>query len=130
MPRRKTVGQDNGPHPVDVHVGNRVRLQRNILRKSQEDVADMIGLTFQQVQKYEKGSNRISASRLVELSRALECPVSWFFDGLDVDRTDGFKDWTRDPQMVEVMREFATLTPNLQSALVGVLHCLVSIGGG
>ncbi len=78
MPGR-TVGKD-GPHPVDVHVGSRVRMRRTLLGMSQEKVADVLGLTFQQHQKYEKGSNRISASRLFELSKILDVPVSFFFE--------------------------------------------------
>ena len=67
--------------PVDVYVGARVRARRLELGISQEKLANAIGLTFQQVQKYEKGSNRISSSRLVQLANALEAPPTFFFDG-------------------------------------------------
>mgnify|MGYP001805872812 CR=1 FL=1 len=70
------------PNPVDVHVGARVRLRRTLLGMSQEKLGEAIGLTFQQVQKYERGANRIGASRLYELSRALDVPVSFFFDDM------------------------------------------------
>ena len=79
---RRRHGSDH-PHPVDVHVGARVRLRRTALGMSQEKLGDAIGLTFQQVQKYERGTNRIGASRLYELSRVLEVPVSFFFEELD-----------------------------------------------
>lgn len=69
-----------GPNPVDVHVGGRVRLRRTLLGMSQERLAEAIGLTFQQVQKYERGANRIGASRLFDLSRVLDVPVSYFFE--------------------------------------------------
>jgi transcriptional regulator with XRE-family HTH domain len=69
------------PHPVDKHVGSRVRMRRLMLGMSQEKLGDKLGLTFQQVQKYEKGTNRISASRLLEMSRILQVPVPFFFDG-------------------------------------------------
>src|SRR5580693_8338012 len=69
--------------PVDVHVGTRVRLRRNMLGLSQEKLGEAIGLTFQQVQKYERGVNRIGASRLHDLSRVLDVPVSFFFDDMD-----------------------------------------------
>ena len=71
------------PNPVDVQVGSRVRLRRNMLGLSQEKLGEAIGLTFQQVQKYERGANRIGASRLHELSRVLDVPVSFFFDDTD-----------------------------------------------
>jgi len=71
------------PNPVDVHVGGRVRLRRTLLGLSQEKLGEAIGLTFQQVQKYERGANRIGASRLWDLSRVLDVPVSFFFEDMD-----------------------------------------------
>jgi transcriptional regulator with XRE-family HTH domain len=71
------------PDPIDVHVGSRVRLRRNMLGISQEKLGEALGLTFQQVQKYERGANRIGASRLHQLSRVLDVPVSFFFDDVD-----------------------------------------------
>jgi transcriptional regulator with XRE-family HTH domain len=69
------------PDPVDVHVGSRVRLRRMMLAISQEKLASALGLSFQQVQKYEKGANRIGASRLEQISRFLQVPVAFFFEG-------------------------------------------------
>src|ERR1700688_4969982 len=69
------------PNPTDKHVGSRVRMRRMMLGMSQEKLADALGLTFQQVQKYEKGTNRISASRLQAISQVLDTPVHCFFDG-------------------------------------------------
>ena len=68
------------PNPIDIHVGNRVRLQRMLVGISQEKLGERLGLTFQQVQKYEKSINRIGASRLFELSRVLGVPVQFFYD--------------------------------------------------
>jgi transcriptional regulator with XRE-family HTH domain len=68
------------PHPVDIHVGARLRQRRQLLGLSQEKLGEAVGLTFQQVQKYERGANRIGASRLYELSRVLDVPVGFFFD--------------------------------------------------
>src|SRR5579883_3316499 len=82
--RRRRQKADR-PNPIDVHVGSRVRLRRTLLGMSQEKLGDAIGLTFQQVQKYERGANRVGASRLFELSRVLDVPVSFFFDELDPD---------------------------------------------
>jgi transcriptional regulator with XRE-family HTH domain len=71
-----------GPlNPTDKHVGSRVRMRRLMLDMSQSDIADALGVTFQQVQKYEKGTNRISASRLQHLSQILQVPVPFFFEG-------------------------------------------------
>jgi len=70
------------PHPVDVHVGGRVRMRRTLLGMSQEKLGEAIGLTFQQVQKYERGTNRIGASRLYDLSKVLDVPVGFFFEDL------------------------------------------------
>ncbi len=70
------------PDPVDIHVGCRLRLRRTLLGFSQTQLASAVGLTFQQVQKYESGANRISASRLYHLAEALDVPVSFFFDDL------------------------------------------------
>ncbi len=73
-------GRGGRPNPIDVHVGSRVRLRRTLLGMSQEKLGEAIGLTFQQVQKYERGSNRIGASRLYDLARVLDVPVGFFFE--------------------------------------------------
>lgn len=72
-------------HPVDTFVGKKIRLRRKMLGLSQEAVASALGITFQQVRKYETGDNRVSASRLVELASALSVPVTYFFEGLSND---------------------------------------------
>ena len=77
---RKRRTKSDKPNPIDVHVGSRVRLRRTLLGMSQEKLGEAIGLTFQQVQKYERGANRIGASRLFDLSRVLDVPVAYFFD--------------------------------------------------
>jgi transcriptional regulator with XRE-family HTH domain len=85
-PRKKPVRRrqkSDKPNPVDVHVGSRVRLRRTLLGLSQEKLGEAIGLTFQQVQKYERGANRIGASRLHELGTVLDVPVEFFFADLD-----------------------------------------------
>ncbi len=84
---------DRGPNPVDLHVGARVRMRRKFLGMSQEGLAETIELTFQQVQKYERGSNRISASKLYEISKALKAPVAYFFDGYgQSEAVEGFSE--------------------------------------
>ena len=70
------------PNPIDVHVGARLRMRRTLLGMNQERLADASGLTFQQIQKYESGANRVSSSRLYDLARILEVPLSYFFDAM------------------------------------------------
>lgn len=86
MANRRGTGRRGGrggkPNPVDVHVGSRVRLRRTLLGLSQEKLGEAIGLTFQQVQKYERGANRIGASRLFDLSRVLDVPIGYFFEDM------------------------------------------------
>lgn len=86
MTRTKSIRgriDNNEPNPVDVHVGARIRLRRNILNLTQQHLADLLGLTFQQVQKYEKGLNRVGASRLWDISRVLEVSMDFFFEDMD-----------------------------------------------
>ena len=81
-------------HPVDVHVGKRVRHRRWMVGMTQQQLAEKVGIKFQQIQKYETGMNRISASRLWDIADAVSVPVSYFFDGMetDADQTDGAQD--------------------------------------
>ena len=85
--RRPTKKQTSrkGPHLIDIHVGSRVYLRRNLLGLTLETLAKAVGVTYQQLQKYERGVNRISASRLFILSRALDVPVSFFFEDMPSD---------------------------------------------
>ena len=80
--QRLSAGRTGKPNAIDVHVGGRMRLRRTLLGLSQEKLGEAIGLTFQQVQKYERGTNRVGASRLFDLSRVLDVPVSYFFDDM------------------------------------------------
>jgi transcriptional regulator with XRE-family HTH domain len=86
--QRKSSGRmasKGHPNPVDVHVGGRIRMRRTLLGLSQGAIADNLGLTFQQVQKYERGVNRVSSSRLFDLCRILKVPVAYFFDEMGSD---------------------------------------------
>jgi transcriptional regulator with XRE-family HTH domain len=74
--------KESKPSPIDVHVGSRIRLRRTLLGMSQERLGEALGLTFQQVQKYERGANRVGASRLFDLARVLDVPISYFFDDM------------------------------------------------
>ncbi len=95
------------PNPVDIHVGSRVRLRRTLLGLSQEKLGDAVGLTFQQIQKYERGANRIGASRLFQLSNILDVPIMFFFD----EMPRGLK--TAEAQVIRGMQELEQKTLGL-----------------
>jgi transcriptional regulator with XRE-family HTH domain len=97
-------------NPIDGQVGNRVRIRRMLIGMSQEKLGDLLGLTFQQVQKYEKGINRIGAGRLFEIARILDVPINFFYDGVGVP-SDGVGE-ARAPVM-----EFVSSTEGLQLSL-------------
>lgn len=93
--RNRARQPDGSPNPTDIVVGQRLRMRRVMLGLSQEQVGEAVGLTFQQVQKYERGANRIGASRLYDLSHILDVPVNYFFEGAALDSTSniqGFAD--------------------------------------
>jgi transcriptional regulator with XRE-family HTH domain len=97
--------------PIDKHVGARLRMRRLMLDMSQTDVANALGLTFQQVQKYEKGTNRISASRLQHLCAILKVPVPFFFEG--APRSDGLPDLDAKAQPPSYVNDFLTTSDGL-----------------
>lgn len=78
------------PNPIDIHVGSRIRLRRNMLGMSQEKLGESLGITFQQIQKYEKGTNRVGASRLQAIASILGVPVSFFFEDAPGTGSSGF----------------------------------------
>src|SRR6476660_10166011 len=88
--RRGRRRKEGGPHPVDIHVGARVKKRRTELGISQEKLAEALGLTFQQVQKYERAANRISASRLYRIGMTLGVDVPFFFEGHEAGAGSGF----------------------------------------
>src|SRR5579863_5515162 len=92
MSLSKGEGSRRSPHPVDIHVGGRVRQRRTVLGLSQERLGEAIGLTFQQVQKYERGTNRIGASRLYDLSLVLNVPVGFFYEEYDARQEGGMSE--------------------------------------
>ena len=107
MPRR-TVAKD-GSHPIDVHVGSRVRLRRTLLGLNQTQLGEKLGITYQQVQKYEQGVNRISASRLYQMTRILDVPVSFFFDDMPLQTDDAVPHPVSSGALGGVMLKRATL---------------------
>jgi transcriptional regulator with XRE-family HTH domain len=99
------------PNPIDKHVGSRVRMRRIMLGLSQERLGEALGLTFQQVQKYEKGTNRIGASRLQQIAHILQVPVAFFFE--DAPREHGRQDETRDVPSTSYVSEFLASSEGL-----------------
>ncbi len=110
----------SAPNPIDQHVGLRIRLRRKELGVSQEKLADAIGLTFQQVQKYERAANRVSASKLYEVALALDTSVAFFFEGLtsddSIDRTalKGGRSAVQDFLMTPEGMELAAVFPRIR----------------
>ena len=82
MPKKIPAGRPGIPNPIDIYVGQRLKQKRTLLGLSQTKMADKLGITFQQVQKYEKGTNRMSASRLIDLASVLDVPITYFFDDM------------------------------------------------
>ena len=108
-----------GPNPIDLHVGGRIKLRRLMLRMSQEKLAEGLGITFQQVQKYEKGTNRVGASRLQQIAQLLQVPISYFFaendaallskDHLLATKDDGLMSFVKSREGVELNMAFSRL---------------------
>ncbi len=120
----KDPDQDRAPNPIDRHVGLRIRMRRKELGISQERLADAIGLTFQQIQKYERAANRVSASKLWEMARALKTTVGYFYEGLGDpglmsggDHEDG-RDIIHDFLLTPEGMELATLFPQVRRSRV------------
>ena len=108
------------PNPVDVHVGGRIRLRRNMVGMSQEKLGAHLGITFQQIQKYEKGTNRVGASRLQAISSILEVPVDYFFDGAPGEKpTDGFAEDSQTTYVVDFLSSTEGLLLNRAFARIG-----------
>ncbi len=130
---------ERGPHQVDSHVGERIRRRRRALGMSQEDLAGSVGLTFQQIQKYERGANRVSASKLYQLAQTLQAPVAFFFEGLaDTVRPGVAEDaaaaFVHDMPLTPDERELTALFGRLHSRrlrrqFLGLLRALVQEGG-
>lgn len=134
--------KSRGPHPIDVHVGARVKLRRMILGMSQEALGKSLGLTFQQIQKYEKGANRIGASRVFELSKLLDVPIQYFYDdygdtiggpakGLaEGEADDGFMTLVNSPEGVELCRYFAAITdPQVKKRVLDLVKTIADTEG-
>ena len=113
-----SLDKEPRPSPIDVHVGSRIRLRRTLMGMSQERLGEALGLTFQQVQKYERGANRVGASRLFDLSRVLDVPISFFFDDMPDSLAANFGGVTnRRPGGVETQDPFGDDTLSRRETL-------------
>ncbi|MDB5493756.1 MAG: transcriptional regulator, Cro/CI family [Phenylobacterium sp.] len=128
----KLVELDRGPNPVDRHVGLRIRMRRKELGISQERLAYAVGLTFQQIQKYERAANRVSASKLWELARALHTGVTYFYDGLAEIEADGaaprasMQDFLLTPDGLELAACFPRISsPRLRRKVLELVRALI-----
>lgn len=128
------------PNPIDVHVGSRVRLRRTMQSMSQEKLGDALGITFQQIQKYEKGSNRIGASRMQQIAEALNVPVAFFFEdapqpsgagGLaESSSTSYVVDFLSSAEGIELNRAFVRITnPAIRRRLIDMVRTLADETG-
>jgi transcriptional regulator with XRE-family HTH domain len=123
------IDADRGPNPVDRHVGLRLRMRRRELGLSQERLAQAVGLTFQQIQKYERAANRISASKLWELARILRTDVGYFYDGLaelEGERASqqNLHDFLLAPDGLELAATFPRLAPTLRGRVLELVRAL------
>ncbi len=125
--KTKPDGGERRPNPVDIHVGTRVRLRRKQLGVSQERLAEALGLTFQQVQKYERGANRISASMLQRIARHLGVPMSELLGEAQGSQASNV-DWSlmAEPQAVEIARAFSSIKSSRLRAKVRALILEIS----
>ncbi len=127
-PRRKlrrrsyTVGE-SGPRPVDAHVGGRVRDRRTLIGMSQEELGKHLDLTFQQIQKYENGMNRITASRLWVISLVLGRPISWFFEGFGKQKRKG-DDLLAKRETLQLVRYLSACDPEVQKHLAAMINAV------
>jgi transcriptional regulator with XRE-family HTH domain len=133
--RRRTIIVD-GPHPIDLYVGSRIRLQRIMRGLTQSELAKLVGISFQSVQKYERGENRVSASRLHEFATALAVPEQFFFDGVGVETPQ--RDVAREPpasavEGKELHRQLSAVLSiddkRLRGLIIQLLKVLSELGG-
>lgn len=120
-------------HPVDVHVGKRVRHRRWLVGMTQQQLAEKVGIKFQQIQKYETGANRVSASRLWDISEALDVPVSFFFEGIDDSQAAGDADTAvpadllGDKEALDLIRSYYAIPENQRRRLFDLARVLSDV---
>ncbi len=120
--QRYTVGEF-GPRPVDVHVGGRVKARRTLIGMSHEELGKHVGVTFQQIQKYEKGIDRIAISRLWVISLVLGRPISWFFEGIGKQKRKG-DDLLAKQETLQLVRYLSACDPDVQKHLAAMINAV------
>ena len=121
------------PHPVDVHVGKRIRHRRWLVGMTQQQLAERVGIKFQQIQKYETGANRVSASRLWDIADALDVQISFFFEGLESgaeQKTDTEKlpaDLMGDKEALDLVRSYYAIPENQRRRLFDLARVLSDV---
>lgn len=124
----RAIKPENGmKHPVDEHVGQRVRQRRWMVGMTQQQLGNKVGIKFQQIQKYETGTNRISASRLWDIADALDVPVSFFFEGLDgvgSNASTAQGDMMTDKEALELVRAYYAIPENQRRRLFDLARVL------
>lgn len=121
-------------HPVDVHVGKRIRHRRWLVGMTQQQLAERVGIKFQQIQKYETGANRVSASRLWDIADALEVPVSFFFEGIETEGAEAEKssenvpaDILGDKEALDLVRSYYAIPENQRRRLFELARVLSDV---
>ncbi|AUW40438.1 XRE family transcriptional regulator [Rhizobium ruizarguesonis] len=126
------------PNPIDIHVGSRIRLRRTMLGMSQEKLGESLGITFQQIQKYEKGTNRVGASRLQNISNILNVPVSFFFEdapgehsagggGMEASSSNYVVDFLSSSEGLQLNRAFVKISdPKVRRKVVELVKALAA----
>ncbi len=126
--RDRQPGGRSRAQDIDRHVGMRMRQRRIMLGLTQQQMAELIGVTYQQAHKYEKGINRIAAGRLYQIAKVLGVDVSWFFEGLDED-VGGFEPTSEQRMLLELARHFVALpSRRYQEAVIALTRALASPG--
>ena len=121
--RRSYIVGESGPRPVDVHVGGRVKARRTLIGMSRLGLGKHLGLSFKQIQKYEKGMNRIGASRLWVISLVLGRPISWFFEGIG-ERKLKVGDLLAKRETLKFVRYFSACDPDVQKHLAAMINAV------
>lgn len=111
-------------NPVDLHIGQRVRHRRWLTGMTQQQLADAIGIRFQQIQKYESGANRISAARLWSIARAMGVPVSFFYGGMDNARAEGVEDPMDAKETLELVRAYYGMPDRPRREFLGLIQAI------
>jgi transcriptional regulator with XRE-family HTH domain len=133
MAKQQRTEEIEMAHPVDVHVGKRIRQRRWLAGMTQQQLAEQVGIKFQQIQKYETGANRVSASRLWDIADALEVEVSFFFEGIDVDAKeelveDGIPaDLMGDKEALDLVRSYYAIPENQRRRLFELARVLSDV---